>query len=328
MEELGVNGRHNYAKWVKTQDFEAVELVRKKHGEIPVQIVYEDQPSNDFNSVFKRIHGLIPDPPTYLNDFQKVFVTASGASFYHQIMPDDSAHLLMSFIAAHWMSQPATTFQNSLHRFPDATEDERKLVAAQGAKDWETFLLHRARELKSGGVLVVSTPAEDPEMRLKGVRHCNQGTEEGMLNMWRRMRDEGKITQEEFVNTNFHRCTRFLEEYRAPFEDPDSPVYRAGLRLISAKYELGPCRVTQLWQEKLDKEGIDDRATWAKGMVNQHRCWSNSSFIRGLSSTRSESEKEALVDEMYDRVEKEVAAQDPREFKNWYLLGYVFARKV
>ena len=52
----------------------------------------------------------------------------------------------------------------------------------------------------TGGVLVVSTPAEDPEMRQKGVRHSNQGFEEGMLNMWRRMRDEGKITQVSVCN--------------------------------------------------------------------------------------------------------------------------------
>ena len=75
-------------------------------------------------------------------------------------------------------------------------------------------------------------------------------------------------------------------------------------------------------------EGVDDRKTWAKAVVNQHRCWSNSSFIRGLASTRSESEKEALVDEMYSRLEEEIVAQDPKVFKNWYLLGYVFARKV
>ena len=75
-------------------------------------------------------------------------------------------------------------------------------------------------------------------------------------------------------------------------------------------------------------EGVDDRKTWAKAVVNQHRCWSNSSFIRGLASTRSEREKEALVDEMYSRLEEEIVAQDPKVFKNWYLLGYVFARKV
>jgi hypothetical protein len=74
---------------------------------------------------------------------------------------------------------------------------------------------------------------------------------------------------------------------------------------------------------------VDDRKTWAQAVIQQHRCWSNSSFIKGLSAQRPESEKVALVDEMYRRLEDEVAAtQDPREFKNWYLLGYVFAQKI
>ena len=34
--------------------------------------------------------------------------------------------------------------------------------------------------------------------------------------------------QEEFVNTNLHRCTRYLEESKAPFEDKTSAVYKAG----------------------------------------------------------------------------------------------------
>ena len=32
-------------------------VVRRKWGERPIQIIYEDQSSNDFNSLFKRIHG-------------------------------------------------------------------------------------------------------------------------------------------------------------------------------------------------------------------------------------------------------------------------------
>ena len=42
--------------------------------------------------------------------------------------------------------------------------------------------------------MIVSTPAADSKRRLDGLRHCNQGFEEGLLNMWRQMRDEGKIT--------------------------------------------------------------------------------------------------------------------------------------
>ena len=75
-------------------------------------------------------------------------------------------------------------------------------------------------------------------------------------------------------------------------------------------------------------EGVDDRSTWARAVVSSNRCWSNSSFIQGLSDTRSESEKEALVDEMYRRLEEEVVAQSPKQFKNDPLLGYVFARKI
>ncbi|KAL8579911.1 hypothetical protein ACOMHN_038808 [Nucella lapillus] len=268
------------------------------------------------------------DPPSYLTEFQKVFVMASGTSFYQQVTPDHTAHLIMSFMGTYWTSQLATTFQNSFHRFPDASEEERKLAAAQAAKDWDTFLVLRARELKSGGVLVVSTPAEDPAMQCGGVRVCSQGPDEGMLDIWRQMRDEGKITQEEFVNTNFVAVSRYLEECRAPFEDTDSAVYRSGLRLMKAELVLFPCITRREWREKLDREGIDDRATWTKDLVNHHRCWSNSSFIRGLSDTRSESEKEAVVDELYRRLETQMLKQHPNDFKTEHLLVYVYARKV
>ncbi|KAL8574317.1 hypothetical protein ACOMHN_065342 [Nucella lapillus] len=294
----------------------------------PIQVVYEDQPTNDFNSVFKRVHGLIPEPPTYLKDFSDVFVMASGTGFFEQILPPNSADVIFSFIAAHYLSVPITKYKDSLHRFPNATQEESKVVEAQAAEDWETFLLQRARELKKGGVLIVSTPANDPEGKINGVRHWAQHCEEGMLNMWRKMRDEGKITAQEFYDTNMHRCPRYLEEYKAPFVNPTSPVRKAGLELISAELIVAPCVAQNTWKEKMDKEGIDDRKIWAQAVVQQHRVWANSNFIRGLSATRSAGDKEALVDEMFERLEAETAQCHPMKYLNDYLLGYVFARKV
>ena len=55
------------------------------------------------------------------------------------------------------------------------------------------------------------------------------------------------------MNTNFYRCTRYLEEAKAPFEDQNSAVYKAGLRLINAELVLIPCVAQKAWQEKLDK---------------------------------------------------------------------------
>lgn len=295
---------------------------------IPIQIVYEDQPTNDFNSVFKRVHGLIPEPPTYLKDFKDVFVLASGTGFFEEILPPLSADVIFSFIAAHYLSVPVTKYKDSLHRFPNASPEECKIVEKQAAIDWETFLLQRARELKKGGVLIVSTPANDPQGKLKGVRHWAQHCEEGMLNMWRRLRDEGKITAQEFYDTNMHRCPRYLEEYKAPFATANSPVRKAGLELISAELISVPCVAQMQWKKKMEKEGIDDRNTWARAVVRQHRVWANSNFIRGLSSSRTADEKEALVDEMFERLEQETTQCDPNTYLNDYLLGYVFARKV
>ena len=48
---------------------------------------------------------MIPDPPTYLRDFDKVYVMASGTSFYQQVVPDNTAHLVMSFVAVHFLSK-------------------------------------------------------------------------------------------------------------------------------------------------------------------------------------------------------------------------------
>ncbi|KAL8581135.1 hypothetical protein ACOMHN_033583 [Nucella lapillus] len=307
---------------------ELIGTIRKNHGAIPIQIVYGDQASSDFNSLFRRVHGLIPDPCHYIKDFGQVYVMASGASFYEQILPGNSAHLIMSVMAAHYSSKPAVKFHNSQDCYPDATQAERQLAKAQMTKDWETFLLRRAAELKSGGVLFVSTPTHDPEMNLGGVRHSAQGIMEAQLKVWRQMRDEGKITQEEFVDTNFYRYIAHLEEVKDPFKDPQSKVMKAGLRLLRAERVLIPCILKKAWQEKLDKEGVDDRAAWAKGVVGQHKCWSEHAFIRGLASTRSQHEREALVHELFERVEKEILAQGPREFRNEVLMNNTFVRKI
>ncbi|KAL8603298.1 hypothetical protein ACOMHN_017411 [Nucella lapillus] len=192
---------------------ELIEVVRKKHGEIPVQVVYEDQASSDFNSLFRLVYGVIPDPYHYFSKFRDVFMMATGTSFYEQILPANSAHLIMSFMAAQYLSKPTVKFQNSLERFPAATEAEAQL------------------ELKAGGVLILSMPATDPEGKLQGVRHTIEGYIEAMLKVRRQMRDEGKITQEEFVDTNFYRCMYYSKELKVPFEDPESKVSKAGLRL-------------------------------------------------------------------------------------------------
>ncbi|KAK7091132.1 uncharacterized protein [Littorina saxatilis] len=305
-----------------------IERVRKRQGELPVQVVYEDQAANDFNTLFKRVHGLIPVPRTYLQDFKDVYVTASGASFFEAVVPPASADVILSFHAAHYLSKPVTKFQDSIHRYPNATPQESRLVAAQAAEDWETFLLHRAKELRSGGILVVGLAADDSQNQVTGIRHWAQQPEEDMLNMWRRMRDDGKITQEEFVNTNMDRCTKYLDECTAPFKGSKPAVTKHGLQLESAKLVREPCLARLAWRKRLDEDGVDDRETWAKTIGEHHRCWASWNFIRALSDQRSSDEKEALVDELFSRIEKKVADTHPDDYMSDHLITFIVARKV
>ena len=157
--------------------------------------------------------GEIPNLPTYLRDYQDVFVTACGTSFYSQCLPRKSVHLAFSATAIHWRSTVSVTLSlqilitlpnfcvsiashgsnirislaNSFclyltayffnlvcvhkqvplsvnHRiiyYRDSLTDaivhlissnkqEVQVFAKQFKKDWETFLLMRAKELVPG----------------------------------------------------------------------------------------------------------------------------------------------------------------------------------
>ena len=54
--------------------------------------------------------GFIPEPPTYLNDFQGVYVAAIGTGFYQQCVPSNSVDLAFSSTAAHWLSKRSGCF--------------------------------------------------------------------------------------------------------------------------------------------------------------------------------------------------------------------------
>ena len=55
------------------------------------------------------------------------------------------------------------------------------------------------------------------------------------------MQEEGKITPEEFLQTNFNSYYPTEAEFAKPLTDVDSPVYKSGLRLVSMETKLTPC---------------------------------------------------------------------------------------
>src|SRR5262249_8413647 len=69
---------------------QAVGAVRARWPQRPITVVYTDQPRNDYNSLFRLIHGLTSNP-TYLDEFEDVHVLASATSFYRSILPAGSS---------------------------------------------------------------------------------------------------------------------------------------------------------------------------------------------------------------------------------------------
>ena len=126
--------------------------IRKKKPQIDINIVYVDQPKNDFNSLVKTVLGL-GHFPSYLETLENVYPFFSANSFYKQILPDNSLDFGFSATAMHWLSKKPCDISHHVHMV-GAEGDEYIAFSEQGKKAWETILLQRARELIAGGQLV------------------------------------------------------------------------------------------------------------------------------------------------------------------------------
>ncbi|XP_067670418.1 uncharacterized protein [Haliotis asinina] len=307
---------------------ELLTTLKDHHGpNTQFQVIYEDLELNDFNSLFKRMSGIIPDPPSYLPEMDNVYILASGTNFYKQCLPSNSIHFMMSMISVHWLSRTPTTFKDSIYEDDQSCAEETAELHKQAELDWETFLLRRSRELKRGGLLVVSVCAEF-EDRDTGQNRHTQSSFVGVLNeVWKEYSESGKISKDEFVNTNMSACYRTMKEVRKPFDDKTSPVSRSGLTLLSAEAAVNPDVFYNIWKEKKDKAGIDDREEFARMYVSAHRNWSNSTFMNGLSDSRSQEEKEQIVDGLYGDVKERLSRMNPKVFKDDGKMIYIVIRK-
>jgi hypothetical protein len=138
----------------------AIEILRSRVGpDRPIVVCHTDLPTNDYNTLFKLLET---DPDRYSRDDANVFPCAVGRSFYHNVLPPDHVHLGWSSYAAMWINRIPTVLPDHIY-FPCMTGAARAAFERQGAQDWENFLSLRARELRSGGRLVVAIPGANEE---------------------------------------------------------------------------------------------------------------------------------------------------------------------
>ena len=284
----------------------------------PIELVYTDLPRNDFSQLFRTVHNQT-SRKSYYGEIPGVYPLASATSFHDAILPPESLDLGFSATASHYIAQVPCNIPDHVHMV-GASGEVRSAFAAQGARDWESFLLNRTRELKPGGRLGLFNFGIDSKGRYLGSTGGADmfGT---FSDLWRGLVADGTITEAEYRNTNFPQHYRTEAEFVAPVTDPDSPVHRAGLRLEHVEERVVGCPYAR------DFAGHGDAARFARDYIPTLRSWSEPVFAAGLDAKRNAEERAAIIDAFYGRYERLVAAS-PAGHGMDYVHIYLVLRKL
>lgn len=292
--------------------------VRRRCPSRPIQMVYTDLPRNDFSQLFQIVHGLT-EIESYFNEIDNLYVYGCGTSFHQMMLPPGSLHIGHSSTASHYISEVPCNITDHVHMV-GASGAEREAFEAQGARDWETMLLNRTKELAKGGRLALFNFGIDEEGRYLG--------NTGGVNMFDTFSDilkelacDGTITEAEYLNTNFPQCYRETEQFTAPLRDESNPVYKEGLRLEHVESRVVRCPYER------DFEQHGDAEKFAREYIPTLRSWSEPSFLSGLSADRPGEERAAIMDEFYGRYERRVA-ESPAGHAMDYVHIYLVCEKV
>ena len=180
----------------------------------------------------------------------------------------------------------------------------------------------REQELKPGGQLVVVNFAKDEDGYFLGHSHrMSASMHHTFAELWSEL-----VTPMEFEATNFPNQYRSLDAQCAPFQGSSSSG-KVGMTLVSAETMHVPCPYYDGFVESKETYAFaGDAVGHAQNYIPTTRTWSNSTFLAGLHSRRSQEEKDAIVEEMFQRYADRVAAA-PEDHAMDYVHAYLHAEK-
>jgi hypothetical protein len=288
---------------------DAIAAIRERFPERDVQIVYTDQPRNDYNAIFHMVHGLTGQA-SYLDRFDRVQVLASATSFYDPILPQGTLDLGFSATAMHWLSRKPCDIPDHVQAV-GASGASLAEFQQQAASDWEAILLRRAAELAPGGRLVLVNFGVDDEGRYLG--------NTGGINMfdtfdaiWRRFVAAGTISEAEYTAMTLPQYYKTMQEFRAPLDDRGNRVSKAGLSVEHCETRVVPCPfAAEFWDH-------GDPARFAREYIPTLRSWSAATFRAALDASRPEGERDGIIENFYGTYETMV-----REAPEGHAMDYV-----
>jgi len=296
----------------------AIDCVSARAPQAPISVVYADQPRNDFNALIGNVYGLGAFE-SYLERRADIFPLVSGTTFYRQILPAGTLDIGFSATAMHWLSNKVCNLTNHVQAV-GAEGAELEAFRRQAHGDWRQILLHRARELKPGGKLVLINFAQDEQGRYLG----NTGGVNMFDNfnrIWLDFLAAGRIKRAEYDNMTLPQYYNTVEEFSAPLVDAGDPVHRAGLRLEHIETRIVKCPYAESFKEH------GDAARFAEEYIPTIRSWNESIFFNALSGERSVEERRQIIEDYYGSYRDQVA-DDPVGHAMDYVHAYMVIAKV
>jgi len=270
----------------------AIELLRSQHAIDEVTVVHADLADNDWKAMFTTISER---PDSYVNLATPTRVLAAAGSFYGQLLPSSWVDLAWTSGSLHWLSHPPCPIND--HFFVQSSTDVLARTAFHDTSrvDWESFLSHRAVELRPTASLVfVDVLMGDDDVM--GSEHLFNAVEEGI----RHARNSGSLTIAECASLIYPTWFRSLADIRAPF-----PSFRGpnGARLELT--DLIPCEIPDPFIAEYEAGGDADR--YATNQIGFLRGFLEPTFIAQLSHR---ADAQVVVAGIWRAAAKEISA-DP-----------------
>ena len=295
-----------------------IDEVDSRIPQAPISVVYSDQPRNDFNALIANVYGL-GSFDSYLDRRADIFPMVTGTSFYKQILPAGTLDIGFSATAMHWLSAKVCNLSNHVQAV-GAEGEELAAYRQQAHRDWRQILLHRARELKPGGKLVLINFARDEQGRYLG-NTDGINMFDTFNQIWLDFMADGRIDLDEYENMTLPQYYNTVEEFSAPLLDTEDPVYQAGLRLDHIETRIVKCPYAA------DHAEHGNAAQFAESYIPTIRSWNESIFFNGLSLERSLEERQQIIEDYYGTY-RDMVRDNPAGHGMDYVHAYTVISKV
>ena len=219
----------------------------------------------------------------------------------------------------HWLSAKPCDISHHVHMV-GAQGEEYQRFSEHGKKDWESILLNRARELRSGGQLVLVNFCRDENGKYLGnTTGVNMFT--NFADIWQNFLDQGRIRPEEYRNMTLPQYYNTVEEFSAPLKNSESSVYLAGLRLKKIETRITPCPFAEAFKDHQDAQ------RFAEEYIPTIRSWNESIFFGALDIQRPLKERKKIIHDYYQTYQKQVQ-ESPELHRMDYVHAFIVIEKI